>query len=226
MSNQTWSGIVSDSLQTLWDGFVGFIPNLIGAIVVFLIGLVVAVVLGKLVTRIVQILRIDPILEKTGFKRSLEKANLKLDSGKFLGELVKWFFIVAFLMAATEILNLPQITDFLKRIFFYLPQLVVAVLILLAGILIANFLQRLVRASVEAAELRGAGILAGVAKWAILVFAALAALMQLGIAPVMIQTLFTGVIGALALGFGLALGLGGKETAAEILEKIKRNISS
>ena len=222
---QTWTEVVSSSLQTLWSGFVGFLPGLIGALIVFLIGWLIAILLGKLANQIIKALRIDAILEKIGFKKSLERANLKLDSGRFIGELVKWFFIIVFLMAATDILELPQVTEFLRGVLLYIPNLIVAVLILLAAVLIANFLQRLVKASIEAAGLRSANFLAGVAKWAVMVFAVLAALLQLGIVPALIQTLFTGLIAALVISSGLAFGLGGKEVAIEILNKLKRDVS-
>lgn len=222
---QTWAEIVTSSLQTLWSGFVNFLPGLLGAIIVFIIGWLIAIVLGKLAAQIIRALRIDQILEKMGFKKSLEKANLKLNSGEFIGELVKWFFIIVFLMAATDILNLPQVTEFLKRILFYIPHLIVAVLILLVAVLIANFLQKLVKASVETAGLRSANFLAAVTKWAILIFAVLAALLQLGIIPSLIQTIFTGLIAALAISAGLAFGLGGKDLAAQILNKLRKDVS-
>jgi len=222
---QTWTEVVTASLQTLWSGFISFLPNLLGAIIVFVIGWIVASLLGRLVAQVVRVLRIDQILEKMGFKKSMERANLKLDSGKFLGELVKWFFIIVFLMAATDIKIASSVTEFLKMVLFYIPQLIVAVLILLTAVLVANFLQRLVKASVEAAGLRSADFLATVTKWAILIFAFLAALLQLGIVPSLIQTLFTGFVAALVVSLGLAFGLGGKNLATEILNKLKRDIS-
>ncbi len=222
---QTWAEVVTASLQTLWVGFIDFLPNLLGAIIVFIIGWLIAVLLGRLAGQLIKALRIDSVLDKMGFRKSLERANMKLDSGKFVGELVRWFFIIVFLMAATDILSLPQVTEFLRRVLLYIPQLIVAVLILLAAVLIANFLQRLVRASVEAAGLGSANFLAGVTKWAILIFAVLAALLQLGIVPALIQTLFTGFVAALVIGIGLSFGLGGKELAAQILEKLRRDVA-
>lgn len=225
MIAQTWGEVITASFQMLWSGFISFLPNLLGAIVVFIVGWFIAEVVAKLAAQIINVLRIDQILERMGFEKSLQRANMKLNSGKFVGEIVKWFFIIVFLMAATDILGLPQVTEFLKQILLYIPQLIVAVFILLAGVLIANFMGKLIKASVEAANLKSAGTLAGVAKWAILIFAILAALIQLGIVPSLIQTLFTGLIAALAISTGLAFGLGGKDLASQILEKAKREIS-
>ncbi len=222
---QTWAEVVTASLQTLWIGFIAFLPNLLGAVIVFLIGWLIAALLGRLAGQVIGVLRIDQVLGKMGFKRSLDKAGLKLDSGKFVGELVKWFFIIVFLMAATDILDLPQVTDFLRQVLLYIPQLIVAVLILLAAVLIANFLQKLVKASVEAAGLGAAGFLSAVTKWSIMIFAFLAALLQLGIVPSLIQTLFTGLVAALVIGFGLAFGLAGKDVAMQMLDRLKRDVT-
>lgn len=224
MAIQTWTEVVTASLQALWIGFVEFLPSLLGAIIVFIIGWIIASLLGKLATQIIRALRIDQILEKMGFKRSFDRANLKLDSGIFFGELVRWFFIIVFLMASTDILGLPEVTIFLNTVILYIPQLIVAVFILLIAVVVANFLQKLVKASVEAAGLNSANLLGAVTKWSILVFAVLAALLQLGIVPSLIQTLFTGFVAALTLAIGLSFGLGGKETAAEFLSKLKNEI--
>jgi len=222
---QTWAEIVTASLQTLWAGFIDFLPNILGATVIFIIGWLIAALLGRLAAQVIRALRIDQVLEKMGFKKALSKASLKLDSGAFVGELVKWFFIIVFLMAATDILNLPQVTEFLGGVILYIPNLIVAVLILLAAVLIANFLHKLVKASVEASGLGSANFLASVTKWAILIFAVLAALLQLGVVPALIQTVFTGLVAALAIGIGLAFGLGGKDAAAQFIAKLKKDIS-
>lgn len=223
---QTWGELITASLQSLWTDFARFLlTNFLGAVIVFVIGWIIAAILGKIVAQIIKVLRVDQVLEKMGFKKALSRASLKLDSGRFVGELVKWFFVIVFLMATTEILNLHEVTIFLRQILLYIPQLIVAVLILLAAVLLANFLQKIVKASVETAGLRSAGFLGAITKWAILIFAFLAALIQLGIVPSLIQTVFTGLVAALAVAVGLAFGLGGKDVAADILNKFKREIS-
>lgn len=222
---QTWGEVITASFQTLWAGFMGFLPSLLGAIIVFIIGWVIAIALGRLAAQIIRVLRIDQILEKMGFEKALDRSGLKLDSGKFIGELIKWFLIIVFLMAATDIIGLTQVTEFLKQVLLYIPRIIVAVLILLVAVMVASFLQRLVKAGVEAAGLKSSGFLSAVTKWAVLVFAILAALLQLGIVPALIQTLFTGLVVALALAFGLSFGLGGKDLAGHFLTRIKNEIS-
>lgn len=224
METQTLADVIIQSFQNLWIGVVSYLPSILAALIVFIVGLFVAVVLGGVVSKIVRTLKVDQLLDKTGFKKTLDKTDLDIDIAGLIGGLVKWFFIIAFLMAATEILNLSQVTSFLEQIFFYIPQLVVAVVVLVVAILVANLLQKIVKASMEAASLGGVNFITALTKWVILVFGALAALSQLGVAYSMIQTLFTGLIGALAISLGLAFGLGGRDAAQEIIEKIKKDI--
>jgi len=216
--------IVYASWETLWSGFIGFLPTFLAALIVFIIGWLIAIALGKLANRIIKVIKLDLFLAKIGFKKTLARAKLKLNSGKFFEEIVKWFFIIIFLMAATDILSLYQITDFLKTVLYYIPNIVVAVLILLASVIIANFLQKLVRASIEAAKLGGATFLSGLTKWIVLIFGFVAAITQLGIAVTLIHTIVIGLIGMLALAGGLAFGLGGKDQAIRFLEKLRRDI--
>ncbi len=212
------------SFQNLWLGFVEFLPKIIGALIVFIIGWIVAEVLARIVETAIKFLRIDQLLEKIGTKKIFERANIELNTGKFLGQLAKWFLIIVFLMTATDILGLPQVTDFLKSVLYYIPQIVIAAIILIVAVLVANFVYKVVKGSIEAAGLAAAGAIAAIAKWAILLFAFFAALMQLQIAVFPIQTLFTGVVFMLALAGGLAFGIGGKEHASKILDKISKEL--
>ena len=129
---QSWTEIVTISLQTLWSGFVGFLPSLLGAVIVFVVGWIIASLIGRLVVQIIRTLRVDHILEKIGLKKALEKGKIKLNTANLVGDVVRWFFIIVFLMAATDILDLPQVTEFLRQVILYIPQLIVAILILLA----------------------------------------------------------------------------------------------
>ena len=134
---------------------------------------------------------------------------------------MKWFLILVFLMAATDILGLTQVTSFLQVVIEYLPNVIVAALILLVGAMFAEFMQRLIRASVDAAGLMSAGFLGSVAKWAILIFALFAALDQLGVARSFIITLLQGFVAMLAIAGGLAFGLGGQGAARDFVGKVR-----
>ena len=202
-----------------------FAPRLVAAVVIFVVGWVIAHALGKVVEQILRSLKIDKALQSLGVEEPIERAGIKLDVGVFIGALVKWFVIVVFLTATVDVLGLTQVTDFLKDdVLGYLPNVFVAAMILVVAALIADAVGKLVTGSAKAANLPSSGFLGGVSRGAIWVFAILAALYQLGIAGPMVQTLFIGIVGALALGLGLAFGLGGKDAAAKYLERLRQDI--
>lgn len=223
---QTWADVIRFTLQNLWTGFIAFLPNFLGALVILVVGLVIAAGLSKVVEKLVDALRLDRLLEQFGLGKLLERADLRLDSGRFIGVLVQWFFVIVTLLAVSDILKLEAFSDFLSQVLLYVPNIVVAVLIMLAGVVVAAFLSRLVRASVLAAQLHAAHFLGALTKWSVLVFAFLAALSQLGIAGALVNTLIMGFVAMLALAGGLAFGLGGRDVAAAWLEKLRSEVSN
>ncbi len=223
---QTWGNTITGSFEGIWGGLVAFLPNFIVAIVIFIIGWIVAALIGRLIAQVVKALKLDVALEQAGFGKVVKRAGFNLDSGAFIGGLVKWFVVVAFLVAAFEVLGLNQVNVFLQSVvLLYLPQVIVAVLIMLVAIVIADALRKVVVGSARAAGVTSANLLGTITKWSIWIFALLAALVQLGIAVGFIQTLFTGVVVALSLAFGLAFGLGGQEAAARAIEKVRQEIA-
>ncbi len=220
----TWADVLTQSFQNLFYGLIAFVPNLLAAIIIFVIGWLIGAGLGKVVAQVVASIRVDQALRAAGVDRVVERAGFSLNSGAFLGVLVKWFFIVVFLVAALDVLGLTEVTIFLRAVVLgYLPQVIVAVLILLVAAVVAEAAQRVVAGGAAAAHLKSANFLGTVSRWAIWVFALLAALDQLGITP-FVQTLFTGVVVALALAFGLSFGLGGQQAAARYIEKMQEQI--
>lgn len=217
-----WYSVTLQALQGLWQGFLNFIPALIGAIIVFVIGWFISVGIGKIVTELLRKLRFNRIFEKGVWKEALEKAEFKIDAAGFIGQIVKWVFVVVFLMAAVEILGLTQFAGFLKNVLGYLPNVIVAAFILVVAVIVADFLEKIARAAVESVRV-GYGHLVGIiVKWSIWIFAILAILLQLKIAPSLIQILFTGLVAGLVISGGIAFGLGGKEIAAGILQDLHR----
>ncbi len=219
---QTWTEILVAALQNVWYGVVSFLPSLLGAIIVLIIGLVVASVVKTLIEKIVAVLKMDAGLKKIGLAPFFERAGLQINSGKFLGLLVYWFLMIVFVLAITDILGLYGISLFLKDVLSYVPNIIVAVLIMLASIVVANFLKSLVRATVASANLPSSRFLGTLAWWTVVVFGLLAALIQVGIAVSLINTLMTGFVAMLALAGGIAFGIGGKDYAAHLLEKFRK----
>jgi len=223
---QTWVDVINYSLQNLWQGFVMFLPTFLGDLIIFFVGIIVAAGLGKIVEKLIDALKLDRLLGQLGLNKILERANVRLHSGRFVGISVQWFFIIITLLAVSDILKLLAFSDFLKQVLLYVPNIVVAVLIMLAGVVIAVFLSKLVRASVLAARLHEARFLGALTKWSVLVFAFLAVLSQLGVAGALVNTLIMGFVAMIAIAGGLAFGLGGRDVAAAWLGKIKDEISN
>lgn len=223
---ETWSNIFARSLQSIWYGVASFVPALIVAVVIFILGWIVAALIEKFIEAIFKSLKIDSALRQAGIEEPVKRAGYELNSGRFVGSLVKWFIIVVFLVASFDVLGLVQVNEFLGNVvLFYLPKVIVAVLILMVSIIIAEAARKLVVASARAAHIASANFLGTVAKWAIWIFAILTVLFQLGIAAAFVQTIFMGIVVAVSLAVGLAFGLGGKEHASELISKLKRDVS-
>lgn len=224
---QTWGQVFSSSLQNLWLGFIDFVPNLLVAIIVFIVGWVVGVVLGKAVAQLINALRVNKLFQNIGAEELLARAGLRLDVGAFIGWLIKWFIIIVFLITALEILGLSQVNDFLQDVVLqYLPRVVIAALVLILAGVIADFMQKFITGAAKATDIKAASAkFAGTAtKWAIWIFAIIIALSELGIAPQFMQILFTGIVAMLALAGGLAFGLGGRDSAGRVLDRMREQV--
>ena len=221
----TWADVLSQSFQNLSYGLVAFIPNLIVAVVIFIVGWLIGLGLGRVVEQVVNALRVDHALKATGLERVLARAGFSLSAGKFLGFLVKWFFIIVFLVASLDVLHLTVVNYFISDVVLaYLPQVIVAALILLVAAVVADAAERVVSGSARMASLRSAGFVGKVARYAIWIFAILAALAQLNVATAFVQTLFTGIVIAVAIALGLAFGLGGQKVAERYLDRLSSEI--
>ena len=221
---QNWGDVFTQSLQSVWYGVASFVPGLIVALIIFAIGWVLATLVEKLVESLFKALKIDAALKSAGFEEVVKRAGHNLNSGLFVGALVKWFIIIVFLMASFGILGLDQVNVFLAQVVNYIPQVIVAVLILMVAVVIATALQKAVVASARAGHVKSAELLGRITKWSIWIFALLTALITLGIAPTLIQMILTAIFAGGALAIGLAFGLGGKEVAARLIEKTAHSV--
>jgi small-conductance mechanosensitive channel len=204
----------SDALSKLF----GFLPDLLGALVILWIGWIIAGALSKLVTNLLRKLRFNEATEKAGLNRFLGQAGIRKDASSLMGEIVKWFFRLIALVAAFSVLQLPALTAALTGILNFIPNLFIGLVIILVGSLIAGFIGDLVKGAASTAGFDNANVVSNLARYAILYIALIAALGQLGVAATVINTLFIGTVAALAIAFGLAFGLGGRDTVAKIWE--------
>lgn len=207
----------------MWASVLSVLPQILAALLVLLLGVLIAGVLKEAVIRLINLLKVDEVLSKTEIPDAFERSGFEFSVANLLGWIVKWFVIILALITSADILGWQQVTFFLNDVISYVPNVIIAVIVLLVGMLLGSFVQNVITGAFEAAEMRTGNFLAGLAKWAIIVFSFMAALVQLGIAQALIQVLFTGFVAMLALAGGLAFGLGGKEHAARILNYIEED---
>jgi small-conductance mechanosensitive channel len=200
-------------LQNALSTFLSYLPQLVGAIVILIIGYIVAKVLQAVVGRVLQAIGFNGWMEKGGIKQFFDRAETNQTPHSILGKLVFWFvFIIALTMAA-DALGIPQVSEVLGQLIAYIPNIIAAILILILAALLANFVSGIVRGAT------GSGLLASVARYAIIVYAAFAALTQLGIAVQLTANTFLILLGSIALAAALAFGIGGRDVANDILQK-------
>jgi hypothetical protein len=216
---------LQQSFNNLLGATVNFLPNLVLAIIIFVIGWFLGVLIGRVIAQAIKAIKVDHALKAAGVEDVVNRAGWSLISGEFIGALVKWFIIIVFLLAALSAMGLTSVTLFLQfGLLPYLARVIVAVLIIAIAAVIAELAQSIVSGSARAAGVRSAGFAGTVAKWAIWIFAILAALDQLGVTP-FVQTIFTGVVVALSIAFGLAFGLGGQEAAARFIDRTRNDMN-
>ncbi|MCP6726718.1 MAG: hypothetical protein KJI69_01600 [Patescibacteria group bacterium] len=219
-----WYAVTVNALFDLWGSFLNFIPELVGALLVFTIGWLISAGFGKLIADILKRLRFNQIFERGNWKSALDKAELKIDPAGFIGSIVKWVLVIVFLAASVEILGLDQFAIFLQSVLAYLPNVIVAALIFAVAVIIADIVEKVMRATVESAQFSHGGVVGAVVKWSIWIFAIIAMLTQLGVATALLQTLFTGLVALIVISGGIAFGLGGKDTAAMLLQDMIRKL--
>jgi len=219
--------VVATSLEGLYTRGLAFLPTLIVGIVVLILGWVIGIGLGNLTQKVLEALKVDQLADSLGLDRLSARTGKKLSVSNFGNWIVKWFFLVATFVAAADIFGLSQVSVFLYgQVVPYFGNVIIAVAILLVGMVAANFLQGVVRHSLQAGGLHTSDTLALVTKWAILVFAFLAALSELRVASSFVQDLFRAFVAMLAVAGGIAFGLGGKEHAKKVLDSVERDLKT
>lgn len=222
----SWGAVFNDSLRTLWWSFIQFTPKFVIAVIFFVVGWVLGNIIARAFEQVFNTLKIDNLLKSIGVEDFFKKAGMSLDSGYFIGQIVKWFVIIVFLLPSLDLVGLNSIKDFLANdVLGFLPQVIVAALILIIATIVAEGLSKTVSASARTMNLSSANMLGAIAKYAVWVFAFIIALGQLGVAPYYMGVLFTGIIAMLSLGGALAFGLGGKDAAAKFIAKVGEEVA-
>lgn len=219
-----WADTVTQGFSQFGEGFIRFIPNFIAAIVIFIIGLFVAIAIGKIIVEILKKLKLDSFLEKTGWKEAMEKVDIRMTVSEFIGALCKWILILVFLGIAANILNLSAFSIFVLGIVAWLPRLIAAVLIFIVTVVVASFAEKATKAAMSKAKVDYVDVAGSIVKWAVWIFGLLAVLVQLGVMADLIMVIVQGFIYMLAGAAALAFGLGGKEVASELLHSLKNKL--
>src|SRR5947209_20356494 len=210
---------VISALGHALDVLLVFIPLLLGFLLILLVGYLIAAALSKAVTFLLRKIGFDNLSNRIGLTRLEQRMGVRLDPAGVLGKIVFWFIFLVFLVPATNALGLTAAAWILKTMIAYTPNVFVAILVLFLGTLAATFVADIVRGATASANIGNPNLFANVARYAIIGFAALIALEQLQIAPALLNILFTAIIGALAIAFGLAFGLGGQDAARRWLNR-------
>ena len=218
---ETQTNIQQTLLLAFSDVFaqiIAYIPNLLAAVAVILIGHLLSKWIKWLIVKVLQSLKISAALRKTPLENFLEKAEINLQIEVIIGDIARWLILIIFFITALNLIGLTTVSAFLSSILSYLPTIFSAILILVIGTISAGIVESLVKSSLVQVSLITARTMSRVASYLVMIFTLLAVFAELGIAENLINILFVGIIATLALGLGLAFGLGAKDLVAKILD--------
>ena len=212
-----WSDAITNSMAQALSLLLAAIPRIIGFIIVVAIGWFIAALIARAVSALLRSIRFNDMADRSGFAGFVANTGVETDSSGFVAEIAKWFVRLITLVVGFDALGLPAVSDVLRQLLLWLPNLVVAIAVLIFGGLAANWLAGLVRGATAKADLGNPDLLAAIARVAVWAFAIVIAVNQVGIARDLVNILFMAIVGALALALGLAFGIGGRDTAAEVV---------
>ena len=215
-------------IQPFLQGLISFVANLVLAIVVFVVGYLISMGIGSIITEILKSVKFNKLFEKEGWTRAFQKANIEVHPAEFVGAIIKWVFVIVSLLLAVDILELAQFGMILTELLNYLPNVIVAALIFVVAVIISDVIEKVIRITVERMKVGYGHMASSIVKWAIWIFTIFLILDQLLPNSELIKTLYMaivwGIVGAVALGVAIAIGLGGKETASEVISEMRRKM--
>ena len=220
-----WKNLVIEPVTQMLTRIMAYLPVLLGALVILIIGWIVAKAIRRLVDWLLKTIRFDTLADKAGISEILKKGDLKITAGELVSSIVYWLIIIMVLVMTVDALGLPKSSDMLESLFTYVPKVIAALLVLIVAMFLASFVSGIVRTAAGNANLPKPEVLAGISRWAIIIFAVTISLEQLGIAPLLVTATFNIILGGIVLALALAFGLGGKDAAAKYLEELKKKRS-
>ena len=220
-----WNELIADPLRQMLTRVMDYLPILLGALIILIVGWIVAKLIRRGVDLLLKLVRFDVMANKTGVTEVLRKGDLKITASQVVSNLIYWLIIIMVLVMTVDALGLPKASDILSSVFAYVPNVIAALLVLIVAIFLASFVSGIVRTACGNANLPKPELIAGISRWAIIIFAATIAMEQLGIAPLLVGTAFNIILGGIVLALALAFGLGGKDAAARYLEELRNKRS-
>jgi hypothetical protein len=214
--------LITEPVREMLTRIMAYLPVLLGALVILIVGWLVAKTIRQLVGWLLKTVRFDVLADKTGISEVLRKGNLKISAGEVISGLVYWLIIIMVLVMAVDALGLPKASDVLASLFAYVPKVIAALLVLVVAMFLANFVSGIVRTAAGNANLPKPEIFAGISRWAIIIFAVTISLGELGIGTLLVTTTFNIILGGICLALALAFGLGGKDAAAKYLDELMK----
>ena len=219
------NNLIVEPVRQMLTRILNFLPVLLGALIILIVGWIIAKAIRRLVNWLLKTVRFDVLADKAGISEILRKGDLKISAAELLSSIVYWLIIIMVLVITVDALGLPKSSDILSGLFAYVPKVIAALLVLIVAMFLASFVSGIVRTAAANANLPKPELLAGISRWAIIIFAVTISLEQLGIAPLLVTGAFNIILGGIVLALALAFGLGGKEAAARYLEELKQKRS-
>lgn len=220
-----WQTFIVEPTKEMLTRIANFIPILIGALVILIVGWIVAKIIKGLVNRILAVIRFDVIAEKAGVSNILSKGGIKFTARQMISGLAYWLVMIMVLVMMVNALGLTVASQLLEGLLAYIPKVIAAIFVLVLGMFLGNIVSGIIRTTASNANLPKPQMLGNISQWAIVIFAATISLIQLGIAPLLVASTFNILFGGICLALGLAFGLGGKDIAAKYLEDLRKRHS-
>ena len=220
-----WQTFIVEPAKEMLTRIANFIPILIGALLILIVGWIVAKIIKGLVNRILAVIRFDVIAEKAGVSNILSKGGIKLTARQMISGLAYWLVMIMVLVMVVNALGLTVASQLLEGLLAYIPKVIAAIFVLVLGMFMGNIVSGIIRTTASNANLPKPQMLGNISQWAIVIFAATISLTQLGIAPLLVASTFNILFGGICLALALAFGLGGKDIAAKYLEDLRRRHS-
>ncbi len=208
-----------ESSQQFLNEIAVALPQIIGAILILIIGWIIAKVIKRLSVKGLKLVRFNYLTEKSGIESFLDKGGVKVSSIDIIGTLIYWVIMLVVILATLNSLKLTAASTLFNQIMLYIPNIIVAILILVIGIYLARLVSQVLVTSLKNMEEKTASLIGMLANYAIIIFTVFIILGQLNIAGSIVTNAFTILLGAICLALGLAFGLGGKEWAAQVIKK-------